>query len=76
MEEDALCRIWGQKDKGHYAFHLETLYHTYGLLVEGRCSLLNLGSKGQIHWTLKWEYGIWFQGFRVTPYHTWTTHGM
>jgi hypothetical protein len=30
-----------------YGFHLDTPYHTYGLPMEGRSSLLNVESKGQ-----------------------------
>ena len=60
-EENVPYRIQGQKVSGQahwtskqkygflglecYAFHLETPYHTYGLPMEGRCSLLNLGVK-------------------------------
>jgi hypothetical protein len=56
-------QIWGQNVKGQvlwisklkyalqalvcYPFHLKTLYHTYGLPMEGRCFLSNLGSNCQ-----------------------------
>jgi hypothetical protein len=43
--------------------------HT-GLPMGGRCSLLNLGSKGQKSNTLDIEVKIWFPGSRVTPYMT------
>jgi hypothetical protein len=39
--------------------------------VEGRCSLLNMGSKGQRSSALDIEVEIWFHGSRVTPYHKW-----
>ena len=59
-EKDVLYWIWSQNVKGQvhwtlkkeycfralecYAFHLETPYHTYRLPIEGRWSILNLGS--------------------------------
>jgi hypothetical protein len=41
-----------------------------GLPMEGRCSVLNLGSKGQRSSALDNEEEIWFKGSRVTPYYT------
>jgi hypothetical protein len=61
-----------------YCSHLESLYHTYGLPMGGRCSLLNFGSKGQRSSALDIEVAIWFPGlitlryqFHIeSPYHT------
>ena len=45
--------IYGYRVPEHYPSYLESLYHTYILLMRRRCSLSNFGSKGQAHWTLK-----------------------
>jgi hypothetical protein len=61
---------------------VESPYHTYELPMGGRCSLLNLESKGQRSSTLDIEVEILFPGSRMLPFprrvtisHIWTTHG-
>jgi hypothetical protein len=63
-------------------YYLESLYHTYGLPMGERCSLLNLGSKNQRSSALNIEVQIWFLGSKVlcfplrdTVSHIWITHG-
>ena len=77
----SVCRcntFWGLKC---YPFHLGSPYHAYGLLMGQRCSLLNLGSKGQSSSALDIKVAVWFPGSRalsflprVTISYIWTTH--
>jgi hypothetical protein len=72
MEEDVPYWNWCQKAKRtghwikknifwaleHYPLLLQSPYHTYGLPMRGRCSLLSLGSKGQMSSALVIEVEI------------------
>jgi hypothetical protein len=43
----SVCRRNGFRALDSYPYHVESPYHTYGLLIGGSCSLLILRSKGQ-----------------------------
>jgi hypothetical protein len=77
----SVCRRNGFRALDHYPYHLESPYHTYGLPIGGRYSLLILRSKGQRSSGLDIKVEIRFLGSRqislpprVTISHIWTTH--
>ena len=77
----SVCRRNGFRALDHYPYYLESPYHTYGLPIGGRCTLLILRSKGQRSSELDIKVEIRFPGFRplslpprVTISHIWSTH--
>ena len=77
----SVCRRNGFRALDSYPYHLESPYHTYGLPIGGRCSLLILRSKGQRSSALDIKVEIRFPGSRplslpprILISHIWTIH--
>jgi hypothetical protein len=60
---------FGFRALDHYPYHLESPYHTYGLYIGGRSSLLILRSKGQRSSALDIKVEILFPALDTYPYH-------